>query len=184
MSAELTEAEREALGAAVRAPQAVAADMAYVYDAVERIVADRLAAVEAERDEERARLIAAHQKANRFADQNYARAEAAEAEVSALRERLARVKALADEWDRHSDRMYDEARRASSDGATDAAIVLRSKSGTYAANAERLADTLFPPDAPREARDRTDAEVAAESRALHWRAALTQEARRAAGGPR
>jgi hypothetical protein len=44
------------------------------------------------------------------------------------------IEALADEWDRHSDRMYDEARGAE----RDAAIVLRSKSGTYAVNAERL----------------------------------------------
>ena len=58
----------------------------------------------------------------------------------------ARLVALADEWDAHSDRLHDEARGAD----RDAAIVLRSKSGTYAVNAERLRDALdasgaFPP---------------------------------------
>ena len=58
----------------------------------------------------------------------------------------ARLVALADKWDAHSDRLHDEARGAD----RDAAIVLRSKSGTYAVNAERLRDALdasrvFPP---------------------------------------
>jgi hypothetical protein len=56
-------------------------------------------------------------------------------EKDALRERIT---ALADEWDKHSDRLYNEAR----DADRDAAIVLRSKSGTYAVNAERLRDAL------------------------------------------
>lgn len=55
--------------------------------------------------------------------------------VSAIRdEALAPIRALADEWDEHSDQLYDEARHVQGLGF----MVLRSKSGTYAANAERL----------------------------------------------
>jgi hypothetical protein len=90
-----------------------------------------------------------------LADAYLARAESAEAALARVQEELdehrahyvdpaayaelrAGVEALADEWDTHSDRLYDEARGAD----RDAEIVLRSKSGTYAVNAERLRDAL------------------------------------------
>jgi hypothetical protein len=81
----LTEAERKALQAAMRVQQAIAPDAACIYAAVDRILADHLAAVQAERDR-LLRTMRAQDAAN----------DALMAERDALRET---VRAVADSLD-------------------------------------------------------------------------------------
>lgn len=71
-----------------------------VYAAVERILADRLAAVGKYPEADRSYLSLEWE---RLAKSSTARAEAAEAEIAELRARLGNVEALVEEWDRDDD---------------------------------------------------------------------------------
>lgn len=114
---ELTDAEREALNAANRSGRGWYEAMSRTHAAVESIVAARLSALTAERDEA---LSDIRQMLGIEAERDAARAELAAANDSAtwemmqrderidsLQARLARVKALADRWIKQRDEAYD-----------------------------------------------------------------------------